>query len=129
MLFTSVMMFGAPGATNSLENILFVVGICHYPIVIGAAYWVLGASLFGIKGRTVFLITLIVVGAGVGLFGYYSLLFDALRGIKHTGYSLVSDKVYYDAVLLDKASPKNFGVFGEVKSFDRPYAKDFQHVF
>src|SRR5690625_5753609 len=82
----SVMALGGPGATNDKEGIRDIILVLYYPVFITSVYWITGSSLFGISGRTLVLISVIIITLGLHTSGYFKLASNAYRGINNEGY-------------------------------------------
>lgn len=104
----SVMMFGAPGATNDKARVRNVILQLYYPLLIAGMYWLNGSSLFGISGKKLFLLNAVVVSLGIYALGYFHLAGNLLRGINNEGYSVVGDKAYYHAKLIEGVDTQSF---------------------
>lgn len=130
LAITSIMALGGPGATNDKGNLRDIILILYYPVPIAIIYWLTGESLFGISGRSLFLSALVAVTLGVWGLGYFKLAFNVMRGINNDGYSVVDDKVYYDARLLPKADAKTLRpAEGDTFSWRVEYFLDKHHVY
>lgn len=105
---TSVMMFGGPGATNDKGTIRSVILILYYPALITGMYWMTRSSLFGVSGKTLFLVSVLVVTSAIYALGYFRLLGNMMRGVNNEGYSVVGSKVFYDAQRLPTADAETF---------------------
>jgi len=102
---TSFMMFDAPGSTNDVSTILFVIAVLCYPVYIFLLYWVFRGNYFGLSGR---LMTIVSVGfvMVVSATFYGRLTVNALRGVKNTGITITDDTVYHDGKALQSADRK-----------------------
>ena len=79
VLFTSVMMFDAPGSTDNISQIVTVILVVAYPIYIFVLYWLLGGNYFGLSAKLCLSITAVIVIGAIYLFGYFGTLRDAIQ--------------------------------------------------
>ncbi len=75
VLFTSFMMFDAPGSENDERHIINVVAVLCYPIYISLLYLIFGGSWLGLNGIILFLISVVIVFIGLEIFGYNSMIY------------------------------------------------------
>ncbi|NBF41850.1 MAG: hypothetical protein GVY14_15680 [Spirochaetes bacterium] len=104
---TSFMMFDAPGSTNDVSHILFVLAVLAYPAYIFLLYWIFRGTYFGISGRTMTIVSVVVVVAISALF-YGRLALNAVRGVQNAGITITADRVYYNGKALRDADPATF---------------------
>lgn len=113
---TSVMMFGGPGAANDEARIRNIILILYYPALITGVYWLSGASLFGISGKGLFIVSVVIVTLGIYALGYFRLAGNLLRGINNEGYSVAGDIAYYNAKRIANADTDTFRPAEEERS-------------
>ena len=77
VMFTSVMMFDAPGSTEDLSVIIPVILIVAYPIYIFSVYHFMSAKFFGLSALLCLKIVSVIVLLAISVFGYFSLLWEA----------------------------------------------------
>lgn len=128
LLMMSPMAFDAPGSENNRSQIIGLILFLCYPIPLAALYWFFGADLFGLSGRTLTLSALLVVVAGLMLFGYGTLLQNSLKGIASSGYSVASGQVYYNARAIPGAQAETLEVLAPER-LRGGYARDQQRVY
>lgn len=121
----SVMALGGPGATNDKEGIRDIILVLYYPVFITSVYWITGSSLFGISGRTLVLISVIIITLGLHTSGYFKLASNAYRGINNEGYSVLNDKVYYDAQPIPIADADTFR---PAEESDHPFRQSAYYI-
>lgn len=126
-----IMGLGAPGATNDLKSIRAMRAALYYPSVIAFMFWLFGGSYLGIKGHYLFFIVTGLNIVVIDAIGYNKLISNLKKGIKNSGYSVVQNAVYYDAVKIEAADAQSFYVFenDEIRYSFRGLAKDKQHVY
>ncbi|MEQ9166655.1 MAG: hypothetical protein RLO12_10385 [Fulvivirga sp.] len=78
VLFTSVMMFDAPGSTENLSIIISVILVVAYPIYIFSIYHFLNAKFFGLSALLCLKIVTVIVLLAMSVFGYFTLLWEAV---------------------------------------------------
>lgn len=129
VLFTSVMMFDAPGSTEKIGNIVFVLGLTFYPVLIGVGVYLFKFPLWGIPPKYVLAATVVVPILGAFLFGYPQMLKTRLAGLPTRGYFVKESKVYYAGRRIE-ADPATFAPFNEEDGIGRSdYARDREKVF
>src|SRR5690606_6213814 len=116
LFMLSPMAFDAPGSENNRSYVIGMMLFLCYPIPLCAAYWIMGGQLWGISGRTLTLITSVVIILALTLFGYGNLLKNALSGIASSGYSVADDQVFYNANLIENADAKSEQHTSELQS-------------
>lgn len=82
VLFTSVMMFDAPGSTNNTSLVITVMLIVAYPVYIFLLYALVKSNYFGLSSRLCLIIATLTVLGALFLFGYFDLLWKGIRGIE-----------------------------------------------
>ncbi len=128
VMMMSPMAFDAPGSENNREHIIGMMIFLCYPIPLCALYWIFGAELFGISGRTLTLGATVIIVLALSVFGYSSLLKNALNGIASSGYSNVNNQVYYNARPVAAADSETFEVLGN-NYYSQGYARDNKQVY
>ncbi|UZK02527.1 DKNYY domain-containing protein [Venatoribacter cucullus] len=128
LFMLSPMAFDAPGSENNRSYIIGMMLFLCYPIPLCAAYWIMDGELWGISGRTLTLITSVVIILALTLFGYGSLLKNALSGIASSGYSVADDQVFYNATPIAQADASSFTVLAP-QHLRGGYAKDQHRVY
>lgn len=108
MAVISIMGLGGPGATNDKSNLRGIILFLYYPVIISSIYWLADAALFGVGGKYLLAISVIIVTLGIRKLGYFKLAANVMRGINNEGYSVVGDKVYYDAKHIPTADAETF---------------------
>ncbi|MCW9707029.1 DKNYY domain-containing protein [Fodinibius salsisoli] len=128
---SSVMMFGGPGASNEISTYISVIVVLSYPIAIFGLYWLFDRSFFGIAGRQMFLVSLIVVPTLLYMSGYLQDAWNLSQGIRNEGYSNVQETVYFNGQELKEADSESFEILRMALPAIRttPYAKDNEHVY
>src|SRR5690625_6122457 len=121
----SVMALGGPGATNDKEGIRDIILVLYYPVFITSVYWIPGSSLFGISGRTLVLISVIIITLGLHTSGYFKLASNASRGINNEGSSVLKDKAYYDAQPITIADADTFR---PAEESDHPFRQSAYYI-
>jgi hypothetical protein len=124
----SVMGMGGPGASNSLSWIIQLLIMVSYPAWIfiwliwsGKSFW--GASpIYFLIG---FLVIFTVLNAGMFRYAY-----NLVRGIQNQGYSVASNKVYFNAKPIAEADAQSFDTFKGDLSYRFAYhAWDNKHIY
>ncbi len=128
LFMMSPMAFDAPGSENNRSHVIGMMVFLCYPIPLCAAYWIMGSDLWGISGRTLTLIASAVIILALTLFGYGSLLKNALSGIASSGYSVVKGQVFYNANPIENADAGTFTVLAP-QHLHGGYAKDEHRVY
>lgn len=129
VLFTSVMMFDAPGSTEKVGNIVFVLGLTFYPVLIGLGVFLFNFPLWRIPPKYVFAATIVIPLLGAFLFGYPQMLKTRLAGLPTRGYFVKESKVYYSGRRIE-ADPGTFAPFSDDDGIGRSdYARDREKVF
>lgn len=128
VMMMSPMALDAPGSENNADHVISLIIFLCYPIGLGALYWIFGAELFGISGRTLTLVATVIVVLALSVFGYGSMLKNALSGIPSSGYGNVNNQVYYNARPVAEADSDTFEVLSST-SYYGGYARDAQHVY
>lgn len=78
VLFTSVMMFDAPGSTESLSTMITVILVVAYPIYIFSIYHFMNTKFFGLSALLCLKIISVIVLLAMSVFGYFTMLWEAL---------------------------------------------------
>ena len=130
MFMMSPMMFDAPGSENSKTTIISMMLILCYPIILFLLLGIFGINYFGVNSFKLAQISAVVIAIAFLLFGYYGLLFNALRGIASSGYSVVNDKAYYDGRAIKGADSQTFTIFKDKYRYSySDYARDKHHLY
>lgn len=134
VFMTSFMMFGSADSSDNIGNVLTVYGIILYPILIFGVYWGLDLSLLGLSGRVLFFSSIALILSINQFVGYNAMVYNALRGVHNSGYTLGTDSVYLDGKLLKEVDIPSFsslsGDFSKsLKSYDNQYTKDKNSVY
>ena len=139
MLMMSPMAFDDSSNLNNRNAVITLIVVLYYPVVIFGGYWLFGSTFLTIKGRTWTIVSLVIVTAALGTFGYFRLLSNSLRGIKSHGYTVTAERVYYNGKVIEGADPKTFVGVGDTSELQKhnvkvtldrfEYTKDKAHVF
>ncbi len=134
MAMMSPMMFGGPGASDNRATIITVILICYFPVYVFLFYWAMGWTFFKINPKILFLISFVFLTLAQYGIGYLGLLYSNLLGIRKSGYSISSDKVYYDGELIKNADSKSFqgldyDLNNYAESSRKTYAKDKNKIY
>ncbi|MBY0413433.1 MAG: DKNYY domain-containing protein [Bdellovibrionales bacterium] len=124
LMMTSVMIFDSPGSTDNKKAILLALSLAFIPVLIGLLYFFFNQTFWGIKPKTLLIITIIVSVLGSLLFGYPKLLLNNSKGISSNGYFIKEDKVYYEGDLTEAKAFK----FEAIDQF-QIYARDAEAVY
>ncbi len=128
VLMTSPMMFDAPGSDNRRQAVLTVSLVLCYPIFIFLFYWLFGLDFYGIAAKNMLIGSIVVVGLALFTFGYGKMLFNSMRGIANSGYSVAEGQVYFNAMPID-ADADTFEAIGDADSLYVTYFRDQQRVY
>lgn len=130
MFMMSPMAFDAPGSDNNKSNVVGMMLTLCYPIGLFLILGMLGINYFGVNSFKLALVSLTIILIAFSLFGYFGLLFNALRGIANSGYSVVGDTAYNDGKPIDGADGKTFRVLDSRRySSLNHYALDRNHLY
>ena len=133
-MLMSVMMFPTGDAVNNPRHVFNVMLWLFYPAYIFALFWLFDLSLFGISGKALFWGGLGVVITAVSLFGYPVMVFNALRGVNTSGFTVTNDAVYVDGRRLQGADAATFvSLSGDLSKnnvvYENSYTKDKSAVY
>lgn len=124
------MLLAGPGATNSINNLLFVNGVLIYPVFLFLIYWYFDKTFFSFSPLLCLAISGLLVGSILIGFGFTPLLVNLTRGIANEGYCTTNSAAYFDAKPIANADIKSFKVL-DSNSFggQSEYAVDNQAVY
>lgn len=130
MLMMSPMMLGGPGAVNDNGTIITIMLVLSYPIGLFLLLGMLGLNYFGFNGFGLAINSAVVIAVVFFIFGYFGLLYNTIRGISNSGYSIVDNTVYYDGKSVNVADSKTFIIFDNINRVSYAYyAKDKHHLY
>ncbi|MGO1298375.1 MAG: DKNYY domain-containing protein [Vibrio sp.] len=133
ILMMSPMMFDAPDSENDKSVIIGGLVFMSYPVILFALLGIFGADYFGMNSWRLAAVSTAIIALSFTVFGYTSLLSNAMRGIPSSGYGVVDDQVYYNARPIAQADAASFHAFqrkefGYLHSAEL-YAKDAHHLY
>lgn len=120
----SPMAFDAPDSSNSTSTILTLLVIYYIPFYIFAFYHFMDWSFFVFKAKNIMFASVILITLALYAFGYFGLVFNALRGVNNSGLTISKDKVFYSGKIVEGADP---ATFKEIPNSS--YARDKNRIY
>jgi len=68
VLFTSLMMYDAPGSENDFKHHVIVTRVLCYPVYLSALHLLFGITFFGFSSITLFISSVFIVWYGLSIF-------------------------------------------------------------
>jgi hypothetical protein len=106
----SIMVLGGPGASNDPGKVYWVMATLCYPIVLFVLRCLLRKPFFFVPPPAAFAIVTIVVVGALWLVGFIEMWQNTRHGIRNEGYTLTTDRVYFNGEIIPEADPQTFQI-------------------
>jgi len=129
-LLTSAMIFDAPDGGQSLGKIFLALIISFYPLFIGILLYIFDFPIWGIKPKTLLLVTFFIPFAGIIVMGYPKLIMERFTLVPSFGYYVKDSTVYYSGKKIDASSTTFKVILNDVSNHARnEFARDHKNVY
>jgi len=125
----SIMVLGGPGASNQPGKVYGVVLTLLYPVALFFLRGFFSKPFLRLPPWLVFgAVTVTVVGA-LWLLGFIEMAQNTRRGILNEGYTVATERVYYNGKVLPEADAKTFKIENDGDPAREKTARDKNHVY
>lgn len=109
----SIMALGAPNADNDLETLKSIRLILFYPVVIAILFFVFKSRYLGVSGGYLVIILLVICTVGTNFLGLNAKISNLKKGILNSGYCVVDEIAYFNAIAIEGVDLSSFHVFSK----------------